>query len=61
MVKLNTDGTSKINKVAGCGGFVRDHLSVWRIDFSNFLGLCNTLVAELWVCLKVSSYQNLWV
>ncbi|XP_058783722.1 uncharacterized protein LOC131658447 [Vicia villosa] len=48
MAKLNTDGTSKINKVAGCRGFVSDHLGVWRIDFSKFLGLCNALLAELW-------------
>lgn len=45
--KLNVDGAFK-----GCGGLVRDDLSLWVASFGHNIGFCTTFTAELWGVLK---------
>lgn len=46
---LNVDGAVKaMDRIAGCGGLIRDHQGKWLHGFSKFIGFCNPLVAKLW-------------
>jgi hypothetical protein len=49
-VKVNTDGTSKAEGIAGCGGLIRDHRGHWLGGFAKFVGVSSAFVAvaELW-------------
>ena len=46
---LNCDGAvNASNKVAGCGGLMRNSDGLWLSGFSKQIGYCEPLVAELW-------------
>jgi ribonuclease HI len=45
---LNTDGASRGEIVAGCGGLLRNSSGQWIGGFSKNLGRCNAYLAELW-------------
>ncbi|KAK2422059.1 Polynucleotidyl transferase, ribonuclease H superfamily protein [Trifolium repens] len=47
-IKLNTDGASRRNNSAGCGGLLRNSNGQWLGGFSRHLGTCNAYIAELW-------------
>jgi L1 cell adhesion molecule like protein len=47
-IMLNTDGASRGNSVAGCGGLLRNSNGQWLGGFSHHLGSCNAYLAELW-------------
>ncbi|KAJ7979522.1 Ribonuclease H [Quillaja saponaria] len=47
-VKLNTDEASKGGALAGAGGVLRHFYGFWLSGFSHNLGVCSTIVAELW-------------
>ncbi|GAU47106.1 hypothetical protein TSUD_403390 [Trifolium subterraneum] len=55
-VKLNTDGASKNNQVAGCGGVVRGTQSEWVGGFAMCVGRSRALVAEAWGVLEGLQY-----
>jgi hypothetical protein len=40
-VRLNTDGSSKDNAKAGCGGLIRGSDGEWLGGFSKFIGNCS--------------------
>jgi hypothetical protein len=43
-VKVNTDGTSKDEGIAGCGGLIRDHRGHWLGGFAKFVGVSSAFV-----------------
>jgi hypothetical protein len=45
-VKLNTDGASKDNQIAGCGGVIRGCQGDWLGGFAKCVGKCSAFVAE---------------
>uniref|UniRef100_A0A5B7BAB3 Putative LINE-type retrotransposon LIb DNA n=1 Tax=Davidia involucrata TaxID=16924 RepID=A0A5B7BAB3_DAVIN len=48
-VKLNTDGSAKGNPgSAGFGGVIRDETGRWIKGFFGYIGVCSSIVAELW-------------
>jgi ribonuclease HI len=47
-VRLNTDGASKNNNQAGCGGIIRGNQGEWLGGFAKGVGDCSAFVAELW-------------
>ncbi|MCH86415.1 putative non-LTR retroelement reverse transcriptase [Trifolium medium] len=47
-VKLNTDGPSKENSIAGCGGIIKGNQGEWLRGFAKGVGVCSAFVAELW-------------
>jgi ribonuclease HI len=47
-IRLNTDGASKGEDIAGCGGVLRGNNGEWICGFSKGLGACSAYVAELW-------------
>ncbi|GAU50328.1 hypothetical protein TSUD_290640 [Trifolium subterraneum] len=47
-VVLNTDGASKMDVAAGCGGLLRNSHGQWIGGFSRHLGICSAYLAELW-------------
>ncbi|GAU26682.1 hypothetical protein TSUD_314590 [Trifolium subterraneum] len=47
-VKLNTNGASKDNTVAGCGGVTRDCQGEWIGGFAKCVGVSLAFVAEMW-------------
>jgi ribonuclease HI len=55
-VRLNTDGSSKDNAKAGCGGLIRGSDGKWLGGFSKFIGNCSAYVAELWGVLEGLKY-----
>lgn len=61
--KLNVDGASKgLDKVAGCGGLIRDESGRWITGFTRKLGTCSAIKAELWAALtglKLATMKNL--
>lgn len=46
LLKLNTDGASKMNNEAGGGGAIRNHKGDVLLAFSHYYGRVNSLVAE---------------
>ncbi|CAI8592554.1 unnamed protein product [Vicia faba] len=52
MVKLNTDGASKIAINSEFEGIIRDDKVNWVYGFSNFLRNCNAIKAECWRVLE---------
>ncbi|MCI47533.1 ribonuclease H protein, partial [Trifolium medium] len=48
----NTDGESKSNDIAGCGGLIRGVDRESLGSFTKFIGRCSTFVAELWDVLE---------
>lgn len=50
-IKLNTNGGSRCNNEAACGGLLRDEHGNWLCEFVRKLGLASTIEAELWECL----------
>jgi ribonuclease HI len=55
-VKLNTDGASNNNNVAGCGGLVRDREGDWLGGFAKYVGSSSAVVAEAWGVLEGLRY-----
>jgi ribonuclease HI len=55
-VKLNTDGASKEEGWAGCGGIIRGSDGEWLGGFAKNLGRCSAFVAELWGVYEGLSY-----
>jgi ribonuclease HI len=55
-VKLNTDGASKEEGQAGCGGIIRGSDKEWLGGFPKNLGRCSAFVAELWGVFEGLSY-----
>ncbi|PNX95557.1 ribonuclease H [Trifolium pratense] len=51
-VKLNTDGSCKEGKRAGCGGVIRGNQGEWLGGFAKGVGQCSAFVAELWGVLE---------
>ncbi|PNX61102.1 ribonuclease H, partial [Trifolium pratense] len=51
-VKVNIDGASKGERLAGCGGLIRDHQGRWCGGFAKFVGAGSAFVAELWGVLE---------
>ncbi|GAU37398.1 hypothetical protein TSUD_361030 [Trifolium subterraneum] len=51
-VKVNTDGASKGEGLAGCGGIIRDHRGSWCGGFAKFVGTGSAIIAELWGVLE---------
>ena len=48
-LKLNTDGARKTNSgLAAAGGLLRNHFGDWVAGFSENVGVCSVLGAELW-------------
>ena len=47
-IRLNTDGASKGEDIAGCGRVLRGNNGEWICGFSKGLGACSAYVAELW-------------
>ncbi|GAU10505.1 hypothetical protein TSUD_419400 [Trifolium subterraneum] len=47
-LSLNTDGASRGESIAGCGGLLRNSNEKWLHGFSKNLGRCNAYLAELW-------------
>jgi ribonuclease HI len=47
-LSLNTDGASRGEVIAGCGGLLRNSNGQWLGGFSKNLGRCNAYLAELW-------------
>ncbi|XP_058775278.1 uncharacterized protein LOC131649534 [Vicia villosa] len=47
-VKLNIDGAHDHNGLSGSGGIIRDSHGTWIGGFSNCIGSCSPLMAELW-------------
>ncbi|GAU10041.1 hypothetical protein TSUD_416290, partial [Trifolium subterraneum] len=47
-VRLNTDGASKDNNKAGCGGIIRGSQGEWLGGFAKGVGDCSAFIAELW-------------
>jgi ribonuclease HI len=45
---LNTDGASRGDVTAGCGGLIRNSEGQWLGGFSRNLGCCSAYLAELW-------------
>lgn len=45
--KLNTDGSAKSNYIA-TGGVIRADQDQWTIDFTKFIGIGTSLMAEAW-------------
>ncbi|KAJ1425364.1 Ribonuclease H domain [Sesbania bispinosa] len=51
--KVNTDGSfSPATLSAACGGVIHDHWGLFLFAFSNFLGNCSIMEAELWGILR---------
>jgi hypothetical protein len=46
-VVLNTDGASRRDVAAGCGGLLRNSNGQWIGGFSRHLGMCSAYFAEL--------------
>ncbi|GAU46467.1 hypothetical protein TSUD_402340 [Trifolium subterraneum] len=55
-VKLNTDGARKNERVAGCGGIIRNNIGDWIGGFAKHVGSCSAFVAELWGVLEGLNY-----
>jgi len=50
---LNTDGAARGTLgLAGAGGVLRDEAGTWIIGFSEHLGRCSAITAELWAALR---------
>ncbi|MCI12311.1 ribonuclease H protein, partial [Trifolium medium] len=47
-LSLHTDGASRRDTTAGCGGLLRNSNGQWMGGFSHNLGRCNAYLAELW-------------
>ncbi|EOY25451.1 Uncharacterized protein TCM_016759 [Theobroma cacao] len=65
--KLNVDGSSRNGHLAASGGILRDHTGKLIFGFSENIGLCNSLQAELRALLrglllcKERHIENLWI
>ncbi|CAJ2673373.1 unnamed protein product [Trifolium pratense] len=57
-VKVNSDGASKGEQMAGCGGLIRDHRGHWLGGFAKFVGVGSAFVAELWGVLEGLKYAK---
>lgn len=52
-VKINFDGTiDHAASKASCGGIIRDHTGSWLGGFTNNLGYCSPVQAEVWALLR---------
>ncbi|PNY12120.1 3-ketoacyl-CoA synthase, partial [Trifolium pratense] len=51
-VRINTDGASKGDEVAGCGGMIKGEDGSWICGFTKGVGVCSAYVAELWGVLE---------
>jgi ribonuclease HI len=51
-VKVNTDGASKGNEIAGCGGLIRGSQGEWLGGYAKCVGVCSAFVAEVLEGLK---------
>lgn len=47
-ITLNTDEALKGERLAGCGGLIRDQHGAWRSGFSKHIDNCTVGNAELW-------------
>jgi ribonuclease HI len=47
-VVLNTDGASRRDVAAGCGGLLHNSNGQWICGFSRHIGMCSAYLAELW-------------
>ncbi|KAK8516676.1 hypothetical protein V6N11_007439 [Hibiscus sabdariffa] len=48
-IKVNIDGARKpVNGYAMCGGVGRNSAADWLFEFSQFIGICSIVDAELW-------------
>lgn len=60
-LKLNTNGTNKDNKGAGCGGIIQDKSGNCKCDFYINVENCNVLRAELWGEWKCQVVKGTWM
>lgn len=51
-VKIDINGFCGKNKLAGCGGVICDSSGDWICGFSEFIGTCYGLMAEVWGLLE---------
>ncbi|KAK4255866.1 hypothetical protein QN277_008804 [Acacia crassicarpa] len=52
-LKLNVDGAAKgEDRLAGCGGLIRDDSGKWISGFARKLGRCSAIQAELWAVIS---------